>query len=217
MKSYLGLIPIYERIHKRQSRMTRICIILAVFLVTSIFSMVEMWTKGEVESMRTSHGDWHIAVMNVSDDVIGTIRGDERIRSFALYEELNGDSDREFNKDPNKGYYIDGTDVELRSAEKSYFSDIMKYSLDGSFPEGDHEVALSSDAGDILGKEIGDKITVVKHACEDVSRTLYKHSTYKSEKQYGKDEHHALNAIAEILAYKLRKSGTVVTYAKHTA
>lgn len=160
MKSYLGLIPISERIHKRQSRMTRICIILAVFLVTSIFSMVEMWTKGEVESMRTSHGDWHIAVMNVSDDVIGTIRGDERIRSFALYEELNGDSDREFDKDPNKGYYIDGTDVELRSAEKSYFSDIMKYSLDGSFPEGDHEVALSSDARDILGKDIGDKIII---------------------------------------------------------
>ena len=125
MKSYLGLIPISERVHKRQSRMTRICIILAVFLVTSIFSMVEMWTKGEVESMRTSHGDWHIAVMYVSDDVICTIRGDERIRSFALYEELNGDSDREFNKDPNKGYYIDGTDVELRSAEKSYFSDTV--------------------------------------------------------------------------------------------
>ena len=144
MKSYLGLIPISERIHKRQSRMTRICIILAVFLVTSIFSMVEMWTKGEAESMRTSHGDWHIAVMNVSDDVIGTIRGDERIRSFALYEELNGDSDREFNKDPNKGYYIDGTDVELRSAEKSYFSDIMKYSLDGSFPEGDSMPKSSS-------------------------------------------------------------------------
>mgnify|MGYP000576816313 CR=1 FL=1 len=45
MKSYLSLVPISAKVHKRQSRMTRICIILAVFLVTSIFSMVEMWTK----------------------------------------------------------------------------------------------------------------------------------------------------------------------------
>ena len=41
MKSYLSLVPISAKVHKRQSRMTRICIILAVFLVTSIFSMVE--------------------------------------------------------------------------------------------------------------------------------------------------------------------------------
>ena len=37
MKSYLSLVPISAKVHKRQSRMTRICIILAVFLVTSSF------------------------------------------------------------------------------------------------------------------------------------------------------------------------------------
>lgn len=45
MKSYLSLVPISAKVHKRQSRMTRICIILAVFLVTSIFSMVECGQK----------------------------------------------------------------------------------------------------------------------------------------------------------------------------
>lgn len=34
MISYLSLIPISAKVHRRQSRMTRICIILAVFLVT---------------------------------------------------------------------------------------------------------------------------------------------------------------------------------------
>ena len=47
MRSYLSLVPISAKVHKRQSRMTRICIILAVFLVTSIFSMAEMWTDAE--------------------------------------------------------------------------------------------------------------------------------------------------------------------------
>ena len=52
MKSYLSLIPISAKVHRRQSRMTRICIILAVFLVTSIFSMAEMWTESETTVMR---------------------------------------------------------------------------------------------------------------------------------------------------------------------
>lgn len=30
MRSYLSLVPISAKVHKRQSRMTRICIILAV-------------------------------------------------------------------------------------------------------------------------------------------------------------------------------------------
>ena len=46
MKSYLSLVPISAKVHKRQSRMTRICIILAVFLVTSIFSIIETKMPG---------------------------------------------------------------------------------------------------------------------------------------------------------------------------
>ena len=61
------------------------------------------------------------------------------------------------------------------------------------------------------------KHTVVKHACEDVGRTLYEYRAYKSEKQYSKDEHHVLNAFAEVFSYEFRKSGTVITDAEHTA
>ena len=47
MKSYLSLIPISAKVHRRQNRMTLLCIIIAVFLVTAIFSMVQMWTDSE--------------------------------------------------------------------------------------------------------------------------------------------------------------------------
>lgn len=77
MKSYLSLVPISAKVHKRQSRMTRICIILAVFLVTSIFSMVEMWTKAETTAMRHNHGDWHIALQNIQDNEAEQIRKDK--------------------------------------------------------------------------------------------------------------------------------------------
>ena len=152
MKSYLGLVPVSARVHKRQSRMTRICIILAVFLVTSIFSMVDMWTKGETASMRSRHGDWHIAVMNISDDEAAKIRDDERVRFVSRYEEID--------KEVAKGYFIEGIEAELRSAEESYLKDIMKYPLEGSFPEGANEIALSLDAKDLLAKKLGDTVTL---------------------------------------------------------
>ena len=68
MRSYLDLVPVSARVHTRQSRMTRICIILAVFLVTSIFSLLEMWMDGQTTAMRSKHGDWHIALQNMTED-----------------------------------------------------------------------------------------------------------------------------------------------------
>ena len=45
MKHYLDLIPLSARIHSRQSRMTRICIILAVFLVSVMFGLADMYLQ----------------------------------------------------------------------------------------------------------------------------------------------------------------------------
>lgn len=39
MKSYLSLIPISAKVHCRQNRMTLLCIVFAVFMVTAVFSM----------------------------------------------------------------------------------------------------------------------------------------------------------------------------------
>ena len=47
MKSYLSLIPISAKVHRRQSRMTMLCIIFAVFLVTAIFSMADMLVQSD--------------------------------------------------------------------------------------------------------------------------------------------------------------------------
>lgn len=56
MKSYLSLIPISARVRKRQNRMTRLCIMMAVFLVTSVFSMAEMGARMEKTRLQKKHG-----------------------------------------------------------------------------------------------------------------------------------------------------------------
>ena len=45
MKSYLSLIPISAKVRKRQNRMTVLCIIISVFLVTAIFSVADMMIR----------------------------------------------------------------------------------------------------------------------------------------------------------------------------
>ncbi len=57
MKSYLSLIPISAKVHKRQNRMTILCIIFAVFLVTAIFSMAEMGIRMEQTRLLNKHDD----------------------------------------------------------------------------------------------------------------------------------------------------------------
>lgn len=152
MRSYLSLVPISAKVHKRQSRMTRICIILAVFLVTSIFSMAEMWTDAETTAMRHNHGDWHIALQNVSKDEAEKIRKNSNVAVSSWYDEINTDAEQ--------NYYIDGKNAVLYGIEESYITDIMKYPTEGVYPQNENEVALSADAKELFSVKIGDEITL---------------------------------------------------------
>ena len=152
MRSYLSLVPISAKVHKRQSRMTRICIILAVFLVTSIFSMAEMWTDAETTAMRHNHGDWHIALQNVSKDEAEQIRKNSGVEVSSWYDEINTDAEQ--------NYYIDGKNAVLYGIEESYITDIMKYPTEGVYPQNENEVALSADAKELFSVKIGDEITL---------------------------------------------------------
>ena len=105
MNSYLSLVPISARVHKRQSGMTRICIVLAVFLVTSIFSMVEMWIRAEQAAMIHKHGNYHIILQDVQADIAAQIRQRPDIAAFSEYGDINADADQD--------YHINGKNVIL--------------------------------------------------------------------------------------------------------
>lgn len=70
MRSYLSLIPISARVRRRQNRMTLLCIIFAVFLVTAIFSVADMDVRMEQARLAEKHGqDFSFA------DVMGAAMG----------------------------------------------------------------------------------------------------------------------------------------------
>jgi len=139
--------------------MTRICIVLAVFLVTSIFSMAEMWIRAEKINMISKHGDYHVILQNVPSDKAEQIRHRPDVAFSSEYMSLNKDVGV-FGVDAEQGLYIDGKNAVLYGVEETYLTDIMKYPSEGRYPGNDGEIALSADAKELFGIDIGDTVTL---------------------------------------------------------
>ena len=73
MKHYLDLVKISGKVHRRQSRMTRICIVLAVFLVSVLFGLADMYLQGMTEHTRRQTGDWHCKFSNIGEETADLI------------------------------------------------------------------------------------------------------------------------------------------------
>ena len=56
MKSYLDLIGISEKVNRKTTLLVRLCIAMSVFLVTSIFGLVEMAIRVEAGRIARKHG-----------------------------------------------------------------------------------------------------------------------------------------------------------------
>lgn len=152
MKSYLDLIPISARVHRRQNRMTIMCIVLAVFLVTSIFSMADMYIRMENERLIRKHGNYHVSLENISGDGADLIAQRSDVAASSWYGALNSDADMD--------YYVNGKKAVLYGAGEGYLADIRNFPIEGSLPQSRDEVILSAEAKTRPGVEIGDSIVV---------------------------------------------------------
>lgn len=65
MRSYLGLIPQYERVHRKNNRISILCITLSVCLVMAIFSMADMAVRSQKNYFIKTNGEYHAALHNV--------------------------------------------------------------------------------------------------------------------------------------------------------
>lgn len=152
MKSYLSLVPISAKVHKRQNRMTLMCIVIAVFLVTTVFSIVGAIVDMEKTSMIGSHGYWHISIQNISEDVAEQISLRSDVKTVSECETINESVD--------ENYYIGRQRVAVYGVDESWVADIWGFLEDGSYPKSDTEVIVSTNIKNILGVDIGDSITL---------------------------------------------------------
>ena len=152
MKSYLSLVPISGKVRKRQNRMTIFCVIISVLLVTTIFSVADMWIRASSEGLQQKHGNWHIRLENISQVIAEEIAQRSDVAAIGWSETFNTDGDQPF--------YIGEKKAALYGADSIYLAELVNALEEGSLPQSDNDIMLSSNARLALDVKIGDHVTV---------------------------------------------------------
>ena len=79
MKSYLDLV------RRRQSRMSVACIVLAVFLVTAIFGMADMYIRSQISQVEQDNGIFHVGIVGITDEEAALIADRPDVAAAARY------------------------------------------------------------------------------------------------------------------------------------
>ena len=167
MKSYLSLIPISAKVHKQKSRMTRLCIFLAVFLVTAIFSMADMEVRSQKIRAIDEYGNWHIHIKNPTKEAADLIALRPDVEASSWYNTLNYRlkedylifSGRDTGQSGEGTSDAGGKKTCICGMEEAFLDKIMAEDLvEGSFPKEEGEALLLDNAKDSMGVEIGDSV-----------------------------------------------------------
>nr|WP_300184387.1 FtsX-like permease family protein [uncultured Agathobaculum sp.] len=152
MKHYLSLIPISAKVRKRQNRMTLLCIIISVLLVTTIFSMADMAIRMEKVRAIESHGNWHVMLKEPSDQQVAEIAQRPDVVAAQRYDGLNFDLSQD--------YSIQGKTCVIVGADDQILTKIYDDLTEGSCPSNEGEILLSNRSKELLHVNIGDEITL---------------------------------------------------------
>lgn len=156
MKSYLSLIPISARVRRKQSKLIFTCIVLAVFLVTTIFSLAEVFLRTQSADSLERAGNWHVRLEGISEEAAGRIAESPDVAAASWYDVLNLDDDLNMDKE----YYIGGMQTALCGIEEPFVGNIKYFFSEGAHLNGGNEVILTENAKELLGVDVGDSVTL---------------------------------------------------------
>ncbi len=148
MKSYLGLIPQYERAHRKNNRTSILCITLSVCLVMAIFSMADMAMRSQKSYFIKTGGEYHAALHDVEEETAELVsaRVDVALSGW-VYQGSTG--------------ILSGKTVSFVGAEEETLESLTEMDMtDGAYPSLPDEALLNESAMERLGLSIGDNMTV---------------------------------------------------------
>lgn len=150
MKHYLDLIPIRAKQNRRQTRMTRLCILLAVFLVTVIFGMADMEMRAQRIQAKQDYGSWH-AGFQVNEEQASMIAARPEVKTIVPYGVIN------YNL--LEGYKVEGVETAICGFDEELLELFPAVEIvDGTFPQNAGEIVINEGAHLRLGLEKGDAV-----------------------------------------------------------
>ena len=148
MKSYLDLVPQYEKVHRKNNRISVLCIVLSVLLVTTIFSMADMALRAQKGYFIKTNGEYHISLTDIDNqtaDMIGA-RIDVALCGWTLQGSVG---------------MIGEKIVSFAGANNDVFSALTEMNMQsGTYPAGANEALLNQAAMEQLRLNVGDMVTV---------------------------------------------------------
>lgn len=159
LSSYLALIPPYEKAHRKSNRISVVCIVLSVLLVTAIFSMAEMALRAQKNYFIKTNGEYHISLTGIDRETAELIAS--RVDVALCGWVCQGSSGT-----------IGGHTVSFAGAGREVFSALTEMQLEsGAYPAHPDEALLNHSALEQLGLAPGGTVTV---AVPDGSRREYR-------------------------------------------
>lgn len=153
MKKYLDLVPISAKVHRRQSRMTRICIVLAVFLVAVMFGLADMYLQGALQKELQAKGNWHYRLSAIDPETAVAISARPDVKAAGWHRAVSAES----------GYEIHHQSVALSGQDEDVFRSIFLNTLsEGTYPRTVGQAAVSSTLKENLGLKLGDVFHITK-------------------------------------------------------
>ena len=153
MKNYLDLIPISAKIHRRQTRMTRWCIVISVFLISAIFGMADMFLRSQKNLAVMTDGAWHVMFRELKEEEVALLAARPEVETLTRYATMNYALD--------KGYEVEGVQTVLCGFDETFFSLFPGARLlEGTFPEESGEALVTESMRDRQGLFLGDEVEV---------------------------------------------------------
>ena len=152
MKSYLSLIPISAKVRRRQNRMTILCIVIAVFLVSAIFSVADMMLRTQMNRAAGKDGSWHLQIAGITQSQAEQLAQQPDVVCTG--------AGAVFNEGGEEDYRLNGKRVVLYGCDVQFLLVNRSVAFAGTFPEQDGEVLLGKGAARIFGVAIGDSVTL---------------------------------------------------------
>ena len=153
MKHFLDLIPISAKVHRKQNRMSILCIILSVFLVTTIFGMADMFIRSQILQAQRDDGSWHIGLRNISAENAALMTARPDIAVISPYGTLNFGA--------NLGYTMGGKETVIFGSDEALVTKIFPDMLtEGAYPQAESGALVTENAREMMGLHIGDEVTL---------------------------------------------------------
>lgn len=153
MKHYLKLVPISAKIHRKQSKMTRICITLAVLLVAVMFGLADMYLQGVTRHQMEESGNWHYEFHSIDTQTASFISARPDVEIAGWHDTISSEA----------GYSIKEQTISISAQERKVFEDIFLNGItEGEYPDTPNEIAVSSSFKNTASASLNETIALCK-------------------------------------------------------